>query len=291
MTPPVKTMQSKNCFEDVAYLNSLVDGLRFLDVTIAPGLSESELGELEEEYNICFPPDLSALLRHALPVRDDFPDWRGKSSAGKHVTLEKRLSWPIQHILQAVESHEFWVPSWGRRSKLLQEAMARAKELADSAPKLIPICSDCYIPSEPRQSRNPVLCFYKADIIRYGDDLAEFFWNYLMVPLPESRLAPVPCRIPFWDDVVDECKRNPMNERFICPCCGYATFDEQTPGTYEICGVCFWQDCPVQGADPTYIGGPNKVCLEEARINFKTFGASERRFIADVRPPEPDEIP
>ena len=76
-----------------------------------------------------------------------------------------------------------------------------------------------------------------------------------------------------------------------CPCCGYLTFDDDSPGSYDICEVCFWEDDPVQFEDPTYEGGANDVSLEEARRNYTEFGACSREFIKNVRKPNPDEIP
>lgn len=76
-----------------------------------------------------------------------------------------------------------------------------------------------------------------------------------------------------------------------CPCCGYLTFGEDCPGSFDICPVCFWEDDPIQFTDPTYKGGANNVSLEEAQRNFAEFGASSREFIDKVRRPEPNEIP
>ena len=79
--------------------------------------------------------------------------------------------------------------------------------------------------------------------------------------------------------------------RFACPCCGYLTIDEEPPGTFEICPVCGWEDDDVQFRNPSYRGGANAVSLEEARANFKRFGASDSTRKGRVRPPFPDEIP
>lgn len=48
-----------------------------------------------------------------------------------------------------------------------------------------------------------------------------------------------------------------------CPCCGAKVVT--TPGEYEICDVCGWEDDPVQSADPDYAGGANKLSLNQAR--------------------------
>jgi hypothetical protein len=59
-----------------------------------------------------------------------------------------------------------------------------------------------------------------------------------------------------------------------CPCCGYHTLT-------ELCEVCFWD------LDPA----ANSVTIEEARENYRAFGASEERFLDNVRPPRPEELP
>jgi hypothetical protein len=53
------------------------------------------------------------------------------------------------------------------------------------------------------------------------------------------------------------------HELFACPCCGSFTLSEF--GGYEICTVCFWEDDPVQFAEPNYSGGANELSLSESR--------------------------
>lgn len=81
------------------------------------------------------------------------------------------------------------------------------------------------------------------------------------------------------------------SSRWSCPCCGNRTLEEEPPGTFEICPVCFWEDDNVQFEDPDFRGGANVVSLNEARNNFVAFGASEERSRNNVRPPRPDEQP
>jgi hypothetical protein len=82
-----------------------------------------------------------------------------------------------------------------------------------------------------------------------------------------------------------------MTSRYPCACCGFLTLDEQPPGTFAICPVCWWEDDGVQARDPGYAGGANEVSLRQARENFRRFGAAEARFSSKVRRPTPDEIP
>lgn len=62
------------------------------------------------------------------------------------------------------------------------------------------------------------------------------------------------------------------------------------PGTYDVCPVCYWEDDPIQFADPDYAGGANEGSLNEDRANFRAFGACEEEFVQYVRPPTAAEI-
>ncbi len=78
-------------------------------------------------------------------------------------------------------------------------------------------------------------------------------------------------------------------EKFPCPCCGYKTLDDKPDGTYNICPVCFWEDDGVQFSNPDYSGGANRVSLREAQRNFLKYGASEEKFLSNVRKPNKNE--
>ncbi len=78
---------------------------------------------------------------------------------------------------------------------------------------------------------------------------------------------------------------------FACPCCANLTLRKLPPGTYEICPVCYWEDDPIQYNDPTFEGGANKICLNEAKKNYTKFSAVEKRYLNNVRKPLPEEIP
>ena len=84
-------------------------------------------------------------------------------------------------------------------------------------------------------------------------------------------------------------------KKYKCNCCGYYTLTEKPrdpnvyPGTHEICPVCFWEDDALQVLDPDMGGGANKVSLNEARKNYKEFGAAERAMIKYTRKPTESE--
>ena len=66
--------------------------------------------------------------------------------------------------------------------------------------------------------------------------------------------------------------------KYLCPCCKRKTLSAENERG-EICPVCFWENDPLQQADPHYSGGANSVSLLQARKNVKHFGVCERRFI------------
>ena len=84
-------------------------------------------------------------------------------------------------------------------------------------------------------------------------------------------------------------KEEPVKS-YRCPSCGYKTLHGR--GGYEICKVCFWEDDGQDDHDADVVrGGPNyHLSLTQARINYKSIGAVEERFLKNVRGPEPDEI-
>jgi rubredoxin len=75
------------------------------------------------------------------------------------------------------------------------------------------------------------------------------------------------------------------SKKYACPCCGYKTLSKVPPRSWAICPICYWEDDPVQFEDPDYVGGANKVSLNQARENYLEFGASEMEWEGRVRAP------
>lgn len=75
-----------------------------------------------------------------------------------------------------------------------------------------------------------------------------------------------------------------------CPCCRCLTLDER--GGFDVCPVCFWEDDGQDDADADVVhGGLNGILsLTQARANYGLFGASDQRFVGNVRKPTAEEI-
>ncbi|AAS63721.1 hypothetical protein CQP30_07490 [Yersinia pestis] len=58
-----------------------------------------------------------------------------------------------------------------------------------------------------------------------------------------------------------------MSDEYSCQCCGSKTIDNL--GDYEICPICKWEDDPIQSKEPDYVGGANKMSLNEAKEAYK----------------------
>ncbi|MGG2113879.1 CPCC family cysteine-rich protein [Lysinibacillus pakistanensis] len=52
----------------------------------------------------------------------------------------------------------------------------------------------------------------------------------------------------------------------------------------------YWQYDAVGQDMPDKVIGPNNVSLHQAQVNYKEFGAFEKRFIESVRAPKEDEL-
>lgn len=74
-----------------------------------------------------------------------------------------------------------------------------------------------------------------------------------------------------------------------CPVCGHHTFE--IVGDWDICPVCGWNSDPVQEAmhdDPT---GANGISLNQARKNYRAFGAITQEKLAELDPEEKQKYP
>lgn len=130
--------------------------------------------------------------------------------------------------------------------------------------------------------------FHIASNLGYPDHLSE----WVEISEMQDRLQYAEMREPYsQQDVLEKIKEAARiaTMKYTCPCCGYKTLDEEPPGTYEICAICFWEDDPIQFDDPDYEGGANRPSLKTAQKNYQLFRACEKRIVEYVRKPNAND--
>jgi len=173
------------------------------------GMSDTEIALVEEKYAVRFPPDLREFLQIALPLSQPssgwFPSWRLTIAGDEesHRKIVASLEWPAEGICFDVEHNGFWMENeWGTRPSELDQAKDVARKKVAESPKLIPIFSHRYIPSEPSTAGNPVFSIYQTDIIHYGADLVSYLEaEFLGGAVPQDIVAMRPIR--FWSRLVE----------------------------------------------------------------------------------------
>jgi hypothetical protein len=100
-------------------------------VQFETGLSNAEVTAVEERFGFVFPPDLRALLQHALPVGHGFVDWR---SSGEE-ELRGRLDLPVDGICFDVAHNDFWMADWGDKPQDADEAAAVPRRAMQPVPR------------------------------------------------------------------------------------------------------------------------------------------------------------
>ena len=71
--------------------------------------------------------------------------------------------------------------------------------------------------------------------------------------------------------------------KYRCFCCGsYSLENDPQKPTFEICSVCYWENDPIQNEKPEYIGGANRISLNQAKNNYYKYGAIDEKFIEYV---------
>lgn len=189
-------------FQYETWANLLAALLRGKGVRFAQGLSNEEAEAVERLFNVCFPPDLKALMQNALPISEGFVDWReGLHSSRAQRRLCERMKAPLEGFLFDVENNGFWFDGWGAKPSTSFERRARVERAFVDYPTMIPIYSHRYLPDSPCEAGNPVFSIHQTDIIYYGYDLASYFRAEFGFPLQKLFAMPeAPKTIAFWGE-------------------------------------------------------------------------------------------
>lgn len=154
-------------------LEQLKRTLEQAGVSFSEGLSPRELDSAEAHFGFVFPPDLREFLTFAMPVGEEFPNWRDLDNE----KLARTFAWPLEGLWFDAKQSSVWLPEWGPRPAEEGAAYEHLRALIAAAPTLIPIRGHRYLPGLPLEAGNPVLSVYQTDIICYGVDLEDYFAN------------------------------------------------------------------------------------------------------------------
>ena len=181
----------------------IIRKLKAKKVKFEHGLSDEEVQQIENKFNLRFPPDLQYFLQKELPISNGFVNWRlGLQSKIEAMDIRKRIDWPFSGIVFDIEHNAFWMEEWGEKSNDLNKNIMVAEIYYETYPKMIPIYSHRYIPSEPYKTGNPVFSIYQTDIIYYGYDLAHYFAHEFRFELSDKfPIIDAPNHIDFWGDI------------------------------------------------------------------------------------------
>ena len=165
----------------------------------AEGYTQDELDSAQERFDLTFPADLIALFLERRPVLGW--DWR---SDEQHI--REMLERPFEGLLFDVENNGLWWPEWGDRPTRANGAEI-LRSVLNQAPKLVPLVSHRYIPSEPDEAGNPIFSIHQSDVIYYGVNLEDYFehefGNVAPIAVPTKHIR-------FWSDLVDRAFRDPF---------------------------------------------------------------------------------
>jgi len=189
------------------------------------GLPDATIDDLERTWSVRFPPDLRLFLSllHApdrpagetwdtsSPVPPmqrpffktfDFYNW---SLDGER--LQEYFDMPLQGLLFDIERNDLWHASWGTKDRSVEARKERLTDLVAGAPRLIPICGHRYLVAKTCYAGNPVLSVVQSDIVPYGVDLYDYFFNEFRGYIRPARRPSVAAEayvwlreIPFWGE-------------------------------------------------------------------------------------------
>jgi len=188
-------------------VNYIINTLGKVGIQFDKGLTDAEIGQIEDEFKVNFPPDLKLFLQTALPISQNFVNWRqGLGFEQEAAKIMSRIDWPLNGMLFDVKSNGFWIDSWGLMPESIDDRISIAKTAYQEYEKLIPIYSHRYIPSLPNENDNPVFSVYQMDIIYYGYNLPGYFSNEFKFSLRDDfEILREPKKgIKFWTAWIDD---------------------------------------------------------------------------------------
>jgi len=165
---------------------------------VTPGLTRSELSEVEVRYDFTFAPDHRALLSEVLPTGQDWPDWRH----GNSDELRELVSMPSREQQVAAADGHLWLDSWGPRPDDAEQLVRTAVREVAAAPALVPLHAWRYVLSAPARSGSPVFSYFHNDTIIIARDITHYVDHWA----GERNVDPMVNHarpVPFWTELTE----------------------------------------------------------------------------------------
>jgi hypothetical protein len=178
-----------------AAVQAAIANLESTGVVLEAGLTSAEVGAVETALAVRLPADLRLFLQTALPVTGGFPNWR-------HANLDRFRNHSAERadgVLFDVEHNRLWPAAWGSRPTSLEDTLAEARRRLASAPRLIPVRGNHYLPIVSERSDNPVLSVRQGDVRVVGRDLLSYLGSYGRGG--ECSTVGSGCDVPFWGEL------------------------------------------------------------------------------------------
>ncbi|MCR5793041.1 MAG: SMI1/KNR4 family protein [Lachnospiraceae bacterium] len=163
------------------------------------GLSDTEIKNIEDLYQIRFPAEYKTMLKQVLPVGKGFYNWRDLSEDNIRY-IKEMISQPFKDIYDNASELD-WNDNWGEepQNKELKESIVREK--LKEAPKLIPLYIHRYMPMMEGKGI-PVISVSGTDIIYYGKNLNNYLRNEFHSTCHDTMDYSEIREIPFWSEVI-----------------------------------------------------------------------------------------
>ena len=173
------------------------------------GLNESEIMEIENRWNLVFPPDYRLFLERLHSVdRTQLCASYLRASEGSKInsptktlatmyvkehkqymelkespsfmnwltdddTVKERLDWLWEGISFDAKHTGLWPSSWGHKPAEYESMKAEVRSIMQGAPQLIPLFGHRYLLAEPCESGNPVFSVWQSDIVVFSASLRD----------------------------------------------------------------------------------------------------------------------